>query len=136
MKEGKVISSEVKRRILVIDDDPQVYKIISRLLDPKRYEVETASDGPEGLKKIKEKKPELLVLDLMMPGMSGLEVCQKVKQAYPKEMMVLVLSAKDAQMDRHRCFEIGADDFETKPFHIATLARKIDHMFEKMKRHP
>src|SRR5262252_3063189 len=104
-----------KHRILVVDDDPQVYKIISRLLDPEKYEVEAAGDGPEALRKIKHNRPELLILDLMMPGMSGIEVCQKIKHAAgTQEIMVLVLSAKDAQVDRRKCFEMGADDFETK----------------------
>jgi len=121
-----------KRKILVVDDDPQVFKIISRLLDTEKYDVEPASDGPEALRKIQQNRPELLVLDLMMPGMSGIEVCQKVKDSpSTKSIMILVLSAKDAQVDRRKCFEMGADDFETKPFHIATLARKIDRMFEK-----
>jgi DNA-binding response OmpR family regulator len=121
-----------KHRILVVDDDPQVFKIISRLLDSEKYEVEAAGDGPEALRKIQHNRPELLILDLMMPGMSGIEVCQKVKNSAGNHpIMVLVLSAKDAQVDRRKCFEMGADDFETKPFHIATLARKIDRMFEK-----
>jgi len=121
-----------KRCLLVVDDDPQVYKIISRLLDPEKYRVEGAEDGPMALKRMRELKPELLILDLMMPGMSGWEVCQAVK-SNPKtcETMVLVLSAKDAQVDRRRCFEMGADDYETKPFHIGSLARKIEYMFEK-----
>jgi DNA-binding response OmpR family regulator len=123
-----------KRRLLVVDDDPQVFKIISRLLDPEKYRVETAQDGLEALEKIQEMHPELLILDLMMPGMSGLEVCQVVKgKKETRNIMILVLSAKDAQVDRRRCFEIGADDYVTKPFHIASLARKIEYMFEKKK---
>src|SRR4029453_11381657 len=121
-----------KRRLLVVDDDPQVYKIISRLLDPDKYSVEGAEDGLAALKKMGDLKPELLVLDLMMPGMSGWEVCQAVKgNPGTREVMILVLSAKDAQVDRRRCFEMGADDYETKPFHIGSLARKIEYMFEK-----
>ncbi len=122
----------MKRKILVVDDDPQIYKIISRLLDGEKYQIEAAVDGPEALNKVKENRPELLILDLMMPGMSGLEVCKKVKEdSLMKDVMVLILSAKDAQIDRRKCFEVGADDFETKPFHITLLARKIDYLFEK-----
>ena len=122
----------LKRRLLVVDDDPQVYKIISRLLDPEKYRVEGAEDGLTALKMIKELRPELLILDLMMPGMSGWEVCQAVKgNPNTHGTMILVLSAKDAQVDRRRCFEMGADDYETKPFHIGSLARKIEYMFEK-----
>lgn len=124
-----------KRRLLVVDDDPQVFKIISRLLDPEKYKVDGAEDGLAALKRIGELQPELLILDLMMPGMSGWEVCQAVK-GNPKTRgtLILVLSAKDAQVDRRRCFEMGADDYETKPFHIGSLARKIEYMFEKRKK--
>src|SRR4030095_6832341 len=121
-----------KRPLLVVDDDPQVYKIISRLLDPDKYRVEGAEDGLAALKKMGDLKPELLVLDLMMPGMVGWEVCRAVKgNPNTRGIMILVLSAKDAQVDRRRCFEMGADDYETKPFHIGSLARKIEYMFEK-----
>jgi two-component system alkaline phosphatase synthesis response regulator PhoP len=122
----------LKHKVLVVDDDPQVYKIVSRLLDTEKYEVESASDGLEALKKIRESRPELLILDLMMPGMSGLEVCEKIKGSpSTQDIMILILSAKDAQLDRRRSFEMGADDYISKPFHIASLARKIEYMFEK-----
>ncbi len=121
-----------KHSVLVVDDDPQIFKIVSRILNPNQYEVEKAQDGMEALQKITQYKPILLLLDLMMPGMSGIEVCQKLK-ANPdsKEIMILVLSAKDGQIDRRRCFESGADDFLVKPFHIDSLARKIEYMIGK-----
>src|SRR3990167_2369406 len=124
--------STKKRTVLVVDDDPQIFKIISRLLDTDRYEVTAALDGFEALKKIQRDPPDLLILDLMMPGMSGFEVCEKIKKDFSDySIMILILSAKDSQNDRRRCFEMGVDDYVTKPFHIASLARKIEYMFEK-----
>ncbi|MBL7685785.1 MAG: response regulator [Deltaproteobacteria bacterium] len=119
-----------KKKILVVDDDPQVFRIISRLLS-HQYQLETAGDGIEAIQKIKYYQPHLLILDLMMPGMSGLEVCKTVKKNGAEAIQILMLSAKDAQVDRRTCLEMGADDFETKPFHIASLMRKIHYMLEK-----
>ncbi len=121
-----------KRKILVVDDDPQVYRIVSRLLDSNLYEVFAASQGKEALDKIPLLKPDILLLDLMMPEMSGVEVCEKVKKnPETQKIVVFILSAKDGQVDRRRCFEVGADDYISKPFHIASLARKIEFTFEK-----
>ncbi len=123
-----------KRKILVVDDDPQVYRIVSRLLDGDHYEVFTASQGKEALDKIPLLKPDMLLLDLMMPEMSGVEVCEKIKKdPETKNIVVFILSAKDGQLDRRRCFEVGADDYISKPFHIASLARKIEFTFEKQR---
>lgn len=123
-----------KHKVLVVDDDPQIFKIISRLLNSKKYHVISALNGSDGLKKIEEAKPELVILDLMMPGMSGIEVSKIIKENFSDQsIMILVLSAKDSQMDRRKCLEMGVDDYITKPFHIASLARKIEYMFEKKK---
>lgn len=126
------MKSTVKRKILVVDDDPQVFKIVSRLLNAELYEVFTATQGREALDLISEIKPDMLLLDLMMPEMSGVQVCEKIKKnPETKNIVVFILSAKDGQVDRRRCFEVGADDYISKPFHIASLARKIEFTFEK-----
>ncbi len=123
-----------KHKILVVDDDPQIFKIISRLLNSKKYQVISALNGSDGLRKIEEEKPELVILDLMMPGMSGIEVSKIIKENFSDQSItILVLSAKDSQMDRRKCLEMGVDDYITKPFHIASLARKIEYMFDKRK---
>ena len=117
---------------MVVDDDPQVYRIVSRLLSEDLYEVSAASQGKEALDKISLVKPNMLLLDLMMPEMSGVEVCEKIKKnPNTKDIVVFILSAKDGQVDRRRCLEAGADDYISKPFHIASLARKIEFTFQK-----
>jgi DNA-binding response OmpR family regulator len=121
-----------RRKVLVVDDDPQIRKILERILDKARYQVVTASEGPSALAQFKEFSPQLVILDIMMPGVSGIEVCQQLRKEYPeRKFQVLMLSAKDSQADRRRALEYGADDYVTKPFHIASLARKIEYIFEK-----
>lgn len=121
-----------KKKVLIVDDDPQVRKILERMLAGLEYEVISTADGQAALEAISQVYPDLIILDIMMPGMSGIEVCRRIRQDFPKKgIQVLMLSAKDSQADRRRALEYGADDFVTKPFHIASLARKIQYMFGK-----
>jgi len=119
-------------KILIIDDDLQVHRILSKILETKGYQILSAEDGEKGLAQFKKENPDFLILDLMMPNLSGFELCQKIREIprSPKPL-ILILSAKEAQMDRRRCLELGADDFVSKPFHISSLVRKIDHMLSK-----
>jgi Response regulators consisting of a CheY-like receiver domain and a winged-helix DNA-binding domain len=121
-----------KRKVLIVDDDPQIRKILERMLLGPDYELRQAADGHAALQLVQEDPPDLVILDIMMPGMSGIDVCRKIReQSSAKDIHVLMLSAKDSQADRRRALEYGADDYVTKPFHIASLARKIQHMLEK-----
>jgi DNA-binding response OmpR family regulator len=122
----------VKRKVLVVDDDPQVRKILMRMLAPATYEIRSADDGFSALQSVREWNPDLVILDIMMPGMSGIEVCRQIREEKPQQdLQILMLSAKDSQADRIRALEYGANDYVTKPFHIASLGRKIQYMFEK-----
>jgi DNA-binding response OmpR family regulator len=122
----------VKRKVLVVDDDPQVRKILMRMLAPAIYEIRSADDGFSALQSVREWNPDLVILDIMMPGMSGIEVCRQIREEKPQQdLQILMLSAKDSQADRIRALEYGANDYVTKPFHIASLGRKIQYMFEK-----
>lgn len=121
-----------KRKVLIVDDDPQIRKILERLLQGPEYELQTAVDGQQALAAIDSFHPQLVILDIMMPGMSGIEVCRHIRSEFPDQsIQILMLSAKDSQSDRRQALEIGADDYITKPFHIASLARKIDYFFGK-----
>lgn len=121
-----------RRKVLVVDDDPQIRKILERILDSTRYHVVSVSEGPAALIKFREFSPQLVILDIMMPGLSGIDVCQQLRKEFPdRKFQVLMLSAKDSQADRRRALEYGADDYVTKPFHIASLARKIEYIFDK-----
>lgn len=124
--------AEVKRKVLVVDDDPQIRKILTRMLAPATYEIRSADDGFSALETVREWDPDLVILDIMMPGMSGIEVCRQIREEKPgQNLQILMLSAKDSQSDRRRALEYGANDYVSKPFHIASLGRKIQYMFEK-----
>ena len=122
----------VKRKVLVVDDDPQIRKILTRMLEPSTYEIRSVDDGFAAVQVVREWGPDLVILDIMMPGMSGIEVCRQIREESPGgKLQILMLSAKDSQADRLRALEYGANDYVTKPFHIASLGRKIQYMFEK-----
>jgi DNA-binding response OmpR family regulator len=124
--------TEAKRKVLIVDDDPQIRKILERMLVGPDYDLRFATDGLSALKQLTEKLADLVILDIMMPGMSGIDVCKQIREQFrDTDIQVLMLSAKDSQSDRRRALEYGADDYVTKPFHISSLARKIQYMFEK-----
>ncbi len=121
------------KKILIIDDDPQVHKLLGTLLTPKKYQLFFASDGRDGFEQIQKQKPDLIVLDIMMPEMSGIELCRKIREDENlKKILVLMLSAKDSQSDRITGLKYGADDYVTKPFHVSTLVNKIEYMLSKI----
>ncbi len=121
-----------KRKVLVVDDDPQIRKILTRMLEPSIYEIRSVDDGFAAVQVVREWGPDLVILDIMMPGMSGIEVCRQIREESPSgNLQILMLSAKDSQADRLRALEYGANDYVTKPFHIASLGRKVQYMFEK-----
>ena len=121
----------VKKKVLIVDDDPQVRKILERMLG-EDYEIFSVEEGNRALDCIAQSPPDLVILDIMMPGISGIEVCRRIREEHPeRDIHVLMLSAKDSQSDRRRALEYGADDYVTKPFHIDSLVRKIDYIFEK-----
>ncbi len=123
-----------KKKVLIVDDDPQIRKILERLLQGAEYDLQLAEDGKSALSAIASFHPQLVILDIMMPGMSGIEVCRQIRTEFPDEaIQILMLSAKDSQSDRRQALEFGADDYVTKPFHIASLARKIEYIFGKRK---
>ena len=118
--------------ILVVDDEPQIHTVLTRILEKEGYSVSSAYGAEEAFEKIKERRPNLIILDVMMPKISGIEVCNQLKSdPATKEIMVLILSARDAQADRIEGLTHGADDYVSKPFHLRSLIRKIQHMLEK-----
>jgi two-component system alkaline phosphatase synthesis response regulator PhoP len=112
--------------ILLIDDEPFILRSLSYLLTREGYEVETASNGEEGLERARALRPPLVFLDVMMPKMNGYEVCEEIKQdpalagAY-----VIMLSAKGQQIDRERGLLGGADEYMTKPFSPREVAERV-----------
>ena len=112
--------------ILVIDDEPYILRSLSYLLQREGYTVETATNGEEGLRRVRSLRPPLVFLDIMMPHMNGYEVCEQVKQDASLEgTYVIMLSAKGQQIDRERGLLGGADEYMTKPFSPREVALRV-----------
>ena len=114
------------KRVLVADDDRHVLYLISEVLARSDYEVSQAEDGHQALKMARETAPDLLLLDIMMPGLDGIEVCRAVK-ADPATagIKVIMVTAKSGPRDIEAGREAGADHYVTKPFRLAELVVKI-----------
>ncbi len=113
----------MSERILVIEDDPAILKLLRRGLAYEGYLVDTATDGRSGLLMAKDNRPDLVVLDWMLPGMDGLEVCHRLRIG--SEVPILMLTAKDTIQDRVEGLDAGADDYLVKPFNLDELLARI-----------
>jgi two-component system response regulator MprA len=113
----------VAGRILVVDDDERLAAILRDGLTAGGYVVETAGDGPAALAAVRERPPDLVVLDLMLPGLDGVEVCRRLRAAGGPPM--IMLTARDAVFDKIAGLESGADDYLTKPFVLEELVARI-----------
>ena len=111
-------------RILVIEDDPAILRGLADNLKFESYEVFTASDGEAGYRLIKEQKPDLIILDLMLPKLSGYEVCRKVRDEGIKTP-IMMLTARGEEGDRVLGLDLGADDYVTKPFSVRELLARV-----------
>ncbi len=111
------------RRILVVDDDPMVATTIQRVLRPEGYDVDVALGGAAALDRAREQRPDLVVLDLMMPGIDGLEVCRQLRA--DGNLPILMLTARSGTADRVRGLDTGADDYLVKPFAYAELLARV-----------
>jgi len=104
-------------KVLIIEDDADLQQLLSYHFQQGGFRVETSGNGAEGLKKAREKKPDLIILDIMLPGMDGFEVCRTLKgDSDTKAVPVIILTAKGEEIDKVVGFELGADDYLTKPF--------------------
>ena len=115
--------AETRERILLVEDDPAVLSSVRRRLVFEGFSVETAETGIEGVRQFQAVHPDLIILDVMLPGMNGLEVAERVRQDSP--VPILMLTAKDTVPDRVAGLEAGADDYLVKPFAIEELLARI-----------
>jgi len=113
----------MKERILIIEDDEGILKILRRVLGYEGYQVDTALEGQSGLALAREVRPDLVILDWMLPGMDGLEVCRNIRNT--SKTPILMLTAKDNISDRVQGLDAGADDYVVKPFEIDELLARI-----------
>jgi DNA-binding response OmpR family regulator len=110
--------------VLVVDDDPTVSDVVRRYLEQDGCQVRLAADGADGLAAVAAERPDLVVLDLMMPGIDGLEVCRRLRHRLP-DLPVIMLTALGEEADRVLGLEVGADDYVTKPFSPRELVLRI-----------
>jgi two-component system response regulator MprA len=115
-------------RVLVIDDDPSILEVVEIALTERGYEVLLADDGAEGLSRVERDKPDLVVLDMVMPRRSGMTVLERLKQWGPRSPHIIVLSASDHPKQREFAMECGAEAFLSKPVDIDVLADHIDQL--------
>lgn len=124
-----------KHKILLIDDDPLIRRIVIKTLTAKGYQVLEASSGAEGLALALGNPPDLILLDLMMPGMDGFEVCTQLRQnSSTANVPVLMLTALDQTEAKVRGLQIGADDYVTKPFNLDELQTRIEAHLRRSER--
>lgn len=114
----------MKKRILIIEDEEDLFKGLKINLSDEGFEVVWAIDGAEGLHKALEEKPDLIILDIMLPELDGLEVCRELRQR-KTGIPVIMLTAKGEEIDKVVGLEIGADDYMTKPFSVRELIARI-----------
>jgi len=110
-------------KILVVDDDVQIRRALRNAISARGYEVITASNGEEALDKASLELPDMIILDLAMPGLSGLEVCKEIRSW--SDIPILILSVKEKEKDKIKALDLGADDYITKPFNTGELLARI-----------
>lgn len=111
------------KKILVVDDEKPIADILQFNLKKEGYEVHCAYDGNEALDKVEELKPDLILLDIMLPQRDGMEVCREIRKKY--EMPIIMLTAKDSEIDKVLGLELGADDYVTKPFSSREIIARV-----------
>ncbi len=120
--------------ILVVDDEREIVRALRRSLNAHGYTVLTASSGEEALASVAQHRPDLLLLDLLLPGMSGLEVCRQIREE--SNMPIIVLSVKDAEHDKIEALDLGADDYIAKPFGIDEVLARVRVALRRLSQAP
>ncbi|WP_314172044.1 response regulator transcription factor [Streptomyces winkii] len=121
-----------QRRILVVEDDPTIVDAIAMRLRAEGFQVQTAGDGPAAVDTAEAWQPDLIVLDVMLPGFDGLEVCRRVQSQRP--VPVLMLTARDDETDMLVGLGVGADDYMTKPFSMREVAARVHVLLRRVER--
>src|SRR5213078_5137368 len=127
-----VTKARVMPKILVVDDEPDAVELVEFNLRSAGYEVVTAADGSEALKKARAHSPDMIVLDLMLPEVDGLEVCKILRRdSATSAIPIIMLTAKAAEIDRVLGLELGADDYITKPFSPRELVLRVKNLLKR-----
>jgi two-component system phosphate regulon response regulator PhoB len=127
------VTAAAGERVLVVDDEPDIVALVAYHLAKAGYRVSTAATGPDALRAAREERPALVVLDLMLPGMSGFDVLEKLRaHDATRDVAVLMLTARKEEPDRVRGLTLGADDYLTKPFSPAELVLRVGAILRRV----
>jgi DNA-binding response OmpR family regulator len=121
---------EPVERVLVVDDDPTVSGVVAAYLDRAGFGVEVVADGRDAVASVARRRPDLVLLDLMLPGLDGLEVCRRLRASHPA-LPVVMLTARGEEHDRIAGLELGADDYVTKPFSPRELVLRVESVLRR-----
>jgi len=113
----------VTKKILIVEDEKKIAEMVRQHLTREQYEVVTAADGPAGLELARRERPDLIILDLMLPGINGFDVCREIRKE--SQVPIIMLTARSEEIDKLVGLELGADDYITKPFSLAELTARI-----------
>jgi DNA-binding response OmpR family regulator len=121
-----------KGTVLVVDDEPTILDVVSRYMERAGYETHQAADGPEALRLAEQRRPDLVVLDLMLPGIEGIEVMRRLYEQPGPRIAVILLTARGEESDRLVGLRQGADDYVVKPFSPAELVARVDAVLRRV----
>jgi DNA-binding response OmpR family regulator len=126
------MAEDSPRTVLVVDDEPTIVEIVGRYMERAGYETYEAADGPAALRVAAEHRPDLVVLDLMLPGIDGLEVMRQLHEREGPRIAVILLTARGEESDRLVGLRDGADDYVVKPFSPAELVARVDAVLRRV----
>lgn len=126
-----VLAADTVKKILLVEDDRDISHLVKLHLEDEDYSVDISTDGNEGLEKAQGKDYDLIILDLMLPGVDGLEICRRLRSE-TDYVPILMLTAKSSEIDRIVGLELGADDYLTKPFSVRELVARVKAIFRRV----
>ena len=132
LRQSGVMEGHVRGSVLVVDDEPTIREVVSRYLERADYDTRVAGDGAAALKAVEERAPDLIVLDLMLPGLDGLEVMRRVRDRGDRAPAIILLTAKGEENDRIVGLRLGADDYVVKPFSPGELVARVDAVLRRV----
>jgi DNA-binding response OmpR family regulator len=124
----------VSARILIVDDEPPIVEMLAYNLERANYQVIVARDGEEALARARREQPDLIILDLMLPRLDGLEVCRALRRE--RDVPIIMLTARDSEVDRVVGLELGADDYVVKPFSVRELVARVKNVLRRTAQPP
>ena len=122
----------MSKKILIVDDEPDIIEFLKYNLEKNRFTVESAINGDQCLKKLNNFHPDLIILDIMMPKMNGVQTCEKIREKFNSENLIIVfLSARNEDFTQIACYDAGGDDFISKPIQPKLLIKKIEVLLKR-----